>query len=260
MTMMNNVRRSTMSALREARLNGNATLIMLPSMTRINIRCAAGFYHHVDYQCHTKADWDALVRRIANNNPRNPSWPAYPAILEFTVNNTTHRFAVAVFTFNHSIRVASNAYDIVSPIVTRATERDSNGRWVPGHHMCFHTYDSARLRPGGANNQFNRGHQTVLEAERLANSTTAQRVHATQSPPQQSIRGYSVQVIASRAQTCTQRTLARLEEIGQHNAYSFNGNGWYRVRVGVFPTRQDALNVRDRLQKLGFKDAFIATY
>jgi len=252
------VKRSTMHALREARLNGNATLIMLPSMTRIDIRCAAGFYHHVDYQCHTRADWEALGR-IANGNPRNATWPAYPAVLEFTVGNTTHRFAVAVFTFNHSIRVASNAYDIVSPIVTRATERDANGRWVPGHHMCFHTFDSVRLRPGGDNNQFNRGHKMVINAERLADTTLAQNTQAAQSA-QQFIRGYSVQVIASRAQDCTQNVLARLEELGHHNAYSFNGNGWYRVRVGVFPTRENAVSMRDRLQILGFSDAFVVAY
>jgi peptidoglycan hydrolase-like protein with peptidoglycan-binding domain len=68
--------------------------------------------------------------------------------------------------------VASGAYNIVSPLVTRATERDGNGNWVPGHHMCIHYVDSWAARSNTAYTRDMRA--KVDEAVVLANRNLPQ--------------------------------------------------------------------------------------
>lgn len=115
-------------------------------------------YDHSDWQYKTKADFD-LSRSIAAR-----SWSGRPALL---VVNGQIITALSYHTFNHSIRVASGAYDIVSPAITRATEKDKNGNWVPGHHMCMHYEDSYKAR---SNTSYTRDmRDKVLLAVQLAN-------------------------------------------------------------------------------------------
>lgn len=94
-------------------------------------------YDHSDWQYLTKSDYD-LMMKIAGR-----TWTGRPAILRTPSGCES---AVSFHTVNHSIRVASGAYDIVSPLITRTTEKDKNGNWVPGHHMCMHYSDSWKAR------------------------------------------------------------------------------------------------------------------
>jgi hypothetical protein len=98
-------------------------------------------YDHSDWMYKTKTDFD-ISRKICSR-----SWGARPAVLRTPSGCIS---AVSYHTLNHSIVVASNSYEIVSPRITRATERDKNGNWVPGHHMCMHYEDSWKARTNTA--------------------------------------------------------------------------------------------------------------
>lgn len=94
-------------------------------------------YDHSDWMFATKADFD-ICRSICGR-----SWDARPAILSTPSGCVS---AVSFHTVNHSIVVAAGAYEIVSPRITRATEKDSKGNWNPGHHMCMHYADTYKAR------------------------------------------------------------------------------------------------------------------
>jgi hypothetical protein len=205
---MKDVKRSTMKALRTAELNGDAILhFLLPNSTpKINIRCAAGMYHHVDWMCRSQPDFLELLRIAGLSSTANfiRNWGAFPGIIEFTTRGITHYFAIAIFIVNHSVVVASHAFEIVSPRLRRtlllsngrfdpatlgaAFERDINGNWNPGHHFCFHTNDSRALR-GSTNNQYNDGFQKTLDAERLAKVI---QLYPTPEPPK--VVNYQIRV------------------------------------------------------------------
>jgi len=90
--------------------------------------------------------------------------------------------AVSYHTFNHSISVADSAYNIVSPALKRTLrlpngswdpatlgsgfERDKNGNWNPGSHMCMHYIDS--LDAMSQTNYNRKMNAAVLEAVALA--------------------------------------------------------------------------------------------
>jgi hypothetical protein len=98
------------------------------------------------------------------------NWSAFPAVLEHTRNSITRYFAMSVFIVNHSVIVASNAYEIVSPRLTRATERNPDGSWAAGHHFCGHTEESLRTRKDGPNTQYRDGNAKVHQAMQMAAS------------------------------------------------------------------------------------------
>lgn len=123
---------------------GNFTLTDLRTGTVLRGRGSPPVnYCHTDFQWLTEADWRAATR-IGGR-----SWAARPALLETDDGCVT---PVSYHTFNHSIRVASGAFDIVGPpriIRGRGPaphERDEAGNWRPGHHMCMHYIDSWRAR------------------------------------------------------------------------------------------------------------------
>jgi hypothetical protein len=179
-----------MAALRAARLNGDFEIFDLRSGKVIEGRGAAGNNNHVDFQYKNRNAFVivltllrlALTALVGNWNPR-------PGILRFTNSTGTYAFAIAYHTFNHSIRVASNAYDIVFPFITRLTERLASGAWAIGHHLCMWTGDSYALRGNRTATWERQMRDAVLEAERWAG---AQAIPIT--PPAAKVVNYRVQV------------------------------------------------------------------
>jgi len=157
------VKISTIQALIDAKLNGDFEVELLKTRTKFMARGAAGNYDHVDWQYKSKADYDKH-RAVAGR-----SWNGLPAIIRFN----GHEFAVALHSFNHSIRVASNAYDIVSPIITRATEYDKNGNWNAGHHHCLWAADTYGRRGNRTTSYDLQMRNAVMLAEQLSGASPA---------------------------------------------------------------------------------------
>jgi len=119
-------------------------------------------YSHSDWMYKAKTDFD-LHRRL---NGR--AWTARPGLIKEV------GCIVSFHSFNHSIPVASNVYMIVSPTITRATER-SNGAWVPGHHMCMHFIDSLSVM---SNTDYNRKmNAAIYEGIKLVQALPGQESH-----------------------------------------------------------------------------------
>ena len=128
---------------------------------------------HTDFQAAAKKDHDAMLR-IGGR-----SWEARPAVLRAENGLAT---AVSYHTFNHSVKVASGAYDIVAPALKRSKkladgkwdpatlgpgfERDKGGNWNPGSHFCMYYADSLPKSPSAYNVKMQ---NMVFEAEKLAN-------------------------------------------------------------------------------------------
>ena len=149
---------------------GDFTLTDLLTQTKFTCRGGPPInYDHSDWQYKTKADYDAVMAFAGR------AWTGRPAILETASGCVT---CVSYHTFNHSIPVASPAYNIVSPNITRATELDSSGNWRPGHHMCMHYIDSINLRGGvkGSGSYTDKMYQAIVEASRLSGSVDLARI------------------------------------------------------------------------------------
>jgi len=75
-------------------------------------------------------------------------------------------------------------------------------------------------------------------------------------------RSYTVQVSASAIEAKAQKVIAELKAEGfpvflAPQRRSRAGHRLFRVRVGPYPTREEAENVRDKLVQSGFKRPFI---
>ena len=147
------------------------TLTDLQTGTKIIARGSPPInYDHSDWQYKTKADYDTMMA-IAGR-----SWTGRPCLLETASGCVS---AVSVHTFNHSIVVASSAYNIVSPTLKRTVsgdtstygpgyERDKYGNWNPGSHQCMHYIDSYKLR---SDTSYTRDMKAAVErAVQLANA------------------------------------------------------------------------------------------
>jgi hypothetical protein len=95
-------------------------------------------YDHSDFQTKTPADTEKL-RMAAGGN-----WNWIPRSVELRLKG--HRIAAAIHSYPHSIPTASPADNIVNPALTRANERDANGRWRIGSHFCLHYEDTLDIR------------------------------------------------------------------------------------------------------------------
>jgi cell division septation protein DedD len=184
-----------MQRLREVGLNGDAIfhIFLASSTVSINIRAAAGFTNHLDWMVKNQSDFHALLR-IANlplTSKRIRDWSAYPAVLEHIRHGITRYFAMAIFIVNHSLVVASHAYEIVTPRLTRATELLPDGSWAAGHHFCAHTEESLRTRAAGPNNQYRDGNAKLHQAMQIAQA----RLQNVFKPPAPVKVNYQVQVI-----------------------------------------------------------------
>jgi len=192
------INKSTMQALRETNLNGDFDVEVLGRRLSFTARGAATFYNHVDWQFKTKADHDKVIRELGR------SWKGNPSVIRYG----RHEFTWAFHTYNHSVPVASNAYNIVSPTLKRTLtlangkydpktlgvgfERDVNGNWNRGSHKCGWTRDSRSLR-GNRNTSYDLDmHNAVMRAEQLVGAKDYSPVEI----PQVTLV-YQVQVIAS---------------------------------------------------------------
>jgi peptidoglycan hydrolase-like protein with peptidoglycan-binding domain len=161
---MNNVRALTRNQVVDIGWNGDAVIHDLRAKNRYNIRgSVARGYNHSDWMPRTKADADMILRNAGGRW----NWTARPVVLEIKGNF----IAAAIHSFPHSVVVASNAFSVAQPPVTRANERDANGNWRIGSHFCLHYTDSLALRPNGANSFYTSMNAAVREAVRLAGGT-----------------------------------------------------------------------------------------
>jgi len=159
---------------------GDFSLTELRTGTKLNCRGGAPInYCHSDWQYKTKADYDRAIAAFGRN------WTARPALFEATNGQNTLKMITSFHTFNHSIVVAGSAFNIVSPNLQRSRrlpngqwdpatlgpgfERDKNGNWNPGHHMCMHYSDSFRARSD--DNYTRNMRAAVEEGLRLINAT-----------------------------------------------------------------------------------------
>jgi peptidoglycan hydrolase-like protein with peptidoglycan-binding domain len=132
-------------------------------------------YCHSDWMYRRRGDFDTH-RRLAGR-----AWGARPGLIKEI------GCIVSFHSFNHSIPVASDSYMIVSPTITRATERDASGNWRPGHHMCMHYIDSINAR---SNTAYTRDmNAKVLEGVTLAARLGGQEIHPNMPLLMQGSRG-----------------------------------------------------------------------
>ena len=82
-------------------------------------------------------------------------------------------------------------------------------------------------------------------------------VYEQRPEPTKALSGFAVQVIASRDLDGPMEVSGQLRALGYSNLYPSHGNGWYRIRVGPFIEREDAVKVRDKLISQGFSDAWL---
>jgi len=184
-----------MKALRDAKLNGDFEIFDIRSGEVLECRGAAGNNNHVDFQWKNRSTFNKVLlflRLVLTAIVGN--WTPRPGILRFTNSTGTYAFAIAYHTFNHSIRVASNAYDIVFPFITRLTERLANGNWAIGHHLCMWTGDSYALRGNRTATWERQMRDAVLEAERWAGAQTTIPTIPTPQPQTPAAILYRVQV------------------------------------------------------------------
>jgi len=142
---------------------GDARILDLLTGISFTIR-APGVHDHIDFMSRSRAD-TALLRQAGGR-----SWDPRPGLLFFRgVDGKDHISAGSFHTVNHSVVTASPSDEIVSPRVTRETERDKNGNWVPGHHFCF-TLINSRQNTAWEKRMY----LCVLRALELANKPTVE--------------------------------------------------------------------------------------
>lgn len=185
MNIQNEIQRSTMPALRAAGLNGNFTIQDLHTGIILNCRGAAGNNNHVDFMWHRRADFENVLRMLGRpTTAKVGTWSARPGILRFTNRNGTFAFAISYHTKNHSVAVASDAYNPSGIRIIRGQgasphERNSAGNWIIGAHICMWTYDTFAIR-GHRNNAYDRDmRDRVLEAERMAQAISVPAASVT---------------------------------------------------------------------------------
>lgn len=162
---------------------GDLTLTALRTGLKFSARGSPPVnYDHSDWQYKTEADWKAVIAAFGRK------WDGQPALLKVSNGLETLETCVSFHTYNHSIRVASSAYDIVSPVLQRSKkllngqydpatlgpgfERDKNGNWNIGIHMCLHYADSYK---GRSNTSYTRNMRAAVEeAVILANALAGQ--------------------------------------------------------------------------------------
>ncbi|MCL2674815.1 MAG: phage tail tip lysozyme [Defluviitaleaceae bacterium] len=161
------VQRSTRQAVAAAGLNGVFPCYDIQSGRTFNLRGAVdgspNGYNHIDVQAETKGDWD-VIRDITNGNWRDSRWLVRPVII--TARNGT-KFACGLFTFNHAPVIYGKAYN---------PGPDNNA------HFCLHMYTSLGERKP-PNNQYQRGNQACIEAERGTVPAAAPTAPAAIAPP-----------------------------------------------------------------------------
>jgi len=151
------IRQSNRLEVANAGLNGVFIVFDIATKRTFNLRGAVGDYNHVDCQAETERDW-RIIEEITGGNPRDRRW------LERQVLVTARNgdiFACALFTVPHEPVLYKNAYNP-----------------GPGKnaHFCLHLRTSLAERPAGINNQYQRGHNACLAAERYS-STTIVAIH-----------------------------------------------------------------------------------
>jgi len=145
--------------------NGDAELIDFLTGISFTIRGSRPLnYNHSDFQTRTKED-TAKMRKAAGSKA---NWTPRPALWKYK----NFISAVAYHSYNHSVVVASPADNIVGPPnITRATQQDAKGNWIPGHHFCMHYIDSIDGRT--KDNWTIQMNNAVKEAVQLANINAA---------------------------------------------------------------------------------------
>jgi len=144
---MSNVNRSTRAALEAAGgIGGVISILDIATGRKFNVRCALGSYWHIDYQAETKADWDVICE-ITKGNPRDARWPARSVVVPAR-NGTL--FGFGMFTYNHE------------PLLYKAAYNPGPGT---NAHCCLHPFFALGERPGGPNDQYQRGNKAAIAAE-----------------------------------------------------------------------------------------------
>ena len=152
---MSNVQRSTRKALEAAgSINGVIQILDVATGRKFNVRCALGSYWHIDYQPETKADWDVICE-ITKGNPRDSRWPARSVVAP--ARNGT-MFGFGLFTYNHE------------PLLYKAAYNPGPGN---NAHCCLHPFFALGERPGGPNDQYQRGNKAAIAAESAASAQTS---------------------------------------------------------------------------------------
>lgn len=109
----------------------------------------------------------------------------------------------------------------------------------------------------------------IVEDEVLEQETTPQEgltlpVTPSVTPPVEgtpsvAVRGFRVQLLASREQDEARRVAREAEGRLQVRAYVVYEAPFYKVRAGDFPDRGDALALRDRARGYGYPNAWVVT-
>ena len=155
---MSNIQRSTRKALEAAGgINGVIPILDIATGRKFNVRCALGSYWHIDYQPETKADWDVICE-ITKGNPRDSRWPARSVVAPARSGTL---FGFGLFTYNHEPLLYKAAY---------------NPGPCNNAHCCLHPFFALGERPGGTNDQYQRGNKAAIAAESAAESTSSVQV------------------------------------------------------------------------------------
>ena len=272
------VKRSTMRALRDSGLNGDFIIRDLWSNTDLRCRGAAGNNNHIDFMWARRADFEAAMRLIGKNpSKRVGTWRARPCLIIFTNRNGTFAFSGGYHTKNHSVAVAGSAYNPAGVRITRGQgasprERDYNGRWRIGEHMCLWVGNSWDMRGNRTSNYELDMRDAVREAEKLAGQSVDTASPPSSTQPQAdkananaarntefaktakavsaSELTWRVQVSASRNREATEELVALLVRQG-FDAYFNHYGGLYRVQVGCSPNRDEVKALVPSLRSFG---------
>jgi len=269
------VNRSTMRTLRDSGLNGDFIIRDLRTSTDIRCRGAAGNNNHIDFMWARRADFETAMRLIGRKpSTRVGTWRARPCLLIFTNRNGTFAFPGGYHTKNHSVAVANNAYNPAGIRIIRGQgasprERNHNGQWIIGEHLCVWVGDSWAMRGNRTSSYEVDMRDAVREAERFIGqavspdtpislsqtaATDSSNAALADTAPQNELT-WRVQISASRNREATERLVARLISQG-FDAYLNTYGGWYRAQVGCSPLRANIDALVPSLRSLGH-DTFV---
>jgi|GEM_PF-2920154 len=250
------VQRSTMRALRDSGLNGEFIIRDIWTGTDIRCRGAAGNNNHIDFMWARRADFETVMRLINRSAAKRVgTWRARPCLIIFTNRNGIFAFPGGYHTKNHSVAVANNAYNPAGVRIIRGQgasprERDEQGRWRIGEHMCVWVGNSWAMRGNRTSNYELDMRDAVREAERLIGQTVNSDTPAPATSMPENELTWRVQVSASRNRMATERLVAQLISQG-FDAYINSYGGFYRAQVGCSPHRANVDALVPWLRELG---------
>ncbi|MCL2310960.1 MAG: hypothetical protein FWC41_00515 [Firmicutes bacterium] len=201
--------------------NGDAEILDLLSGITYKIRgSVAKTYDHSDYQ--TINSTETAKKKQAGGGTWN--WNARPVLLLLK----GHRIAASTHTFPHSIPVAWQSDNIVNPPLTRANERDANGKWRIGSHFCLHYIDTINMRTADTwSMQMNAAVKKALE---LGNAPAKQTVSEPKPEPVK-----KVEINPNPEPTLTvipsiMKFTINASKINETKSYNINGSNYPNLR------------------------------